>query len=288
MTSEFLFAWWNLIFVVPFLLALLYLGLYAICGATLGETDADADTDADVDAHVDAHMDVHADVDAHGDIESAPDADADADVDAHADIDSDTDMIAHADADHPIGGGVSPSTHSSFHMVALSWLGVGRVPLSLLLMVLLTSWGVIGFLVNAVIYPILQDRSMIPGLSLPAAAVVGRSQIPPGVLRQTGPRPQTLVARTAYINVLVDDFDPARQALDRLVRDHRGYAAHLEITGERQSGRRLTATLRVPASDLDHVLTQLKALGRVEKISKTPRISTLSKSGMIKIDRAPS
>lgn len=151
MPVEFLFAWWNLIFIVPFLLALLYLGLYAISGAGFGDTDADADADADIDA--DAH------IDADGDVA----LDADSDLDTHAD--------AHPDLEHSGGGGAAHGTHTPFYMGALGWLGVGRVPLSLLLMVWLTSWGVIGFLINALAYPALQDRSYLPGLSLPAAAV---------------------------------------------------------------------------------------------------------------------
>ncbi|MGE5611311.1 MAG: hypothetical protein ACM359_18830 [Bacillota bacterium] len=161
MTTEFLFAWWNLIFIVPFLLALLYLGLYAISGATFGEADAGVDADGDVDA--DAHVDVD------GDADTAVDADADGAV--AADTDVDTDATVHADVEHVGGGGATDVAHPPFYMTALSWLGVGRVPLSLLLMVWLTSWGVIGFLVNALLYPALQDHSHIPGLSLPAAAV---------------------------------------------------------------------------------------------------------------------
>jgi membrane protein implicated in regulation of membrane protease activity len=166
MTAEFLFAWWNLIFIVPFLLALLYLGLYAISGATFGDTEADAGVDADGDVGVDA--DAHVDVDAHVDADTDVAVDADADGDVAADADADAD--AHADVVHAGGGGPSDLAHPPFYMAALSWLGVGRVPLSLLLMVLLVSWGVIGFLVNAVLYPALQDHSQIPGLSLPAAA----------------------------------------------------------------------------------------------------------------------
>ena len=77
MTAEWLLSWWNLIYIVPFGLAMVYLGLYSMTGMG-GDHDADADADADVDA--DAHGDAGHDVDA--------DADADADVDADADADA--------------------------------------------------------------------------------------------------------------------------------------------------------------------------------------------------------
>ena len=34
MSAEFLLAWWNLVFIVPFLLALLYLAVYTVSGLT--------------------------------------------------------------------------------------------------------------------------------------------------------------------------------------------------------------------------------------------------------------
>ena len=123
MTATWVLNWFNLIFVVPFALALAYLGLYTLSGWTFGEADVDADADADVDA--DAEVEV----------------DADADADAAADHDPDHDH----DHDAAHGGG----GNGSGWFVVLSWLGVGRVPLSILLMILLMCWGAIGFAVNS-------------------------------------------------------------------------------------------------------------------------------------------
>src|SRR5258706_9607371 len=107
MTLQWILGWWNLIFVAPFAVALLYLGVYTLSGVGFGDADADAHGDFDADADADA------------------DVDADAGVDADADADADADGDAHGDAETPGG-------HPSFHMMALSWMGVGRVPLSLL------------------------------------------------------------------------------------------------------------------------------------------------------------
>jgi membrane protein implicated in regulation of membrane protease activity len=132
MTGEWLMQWWNLIFVVPFGLALLYLGVYATSGFTFGDADADAGVNGpDMDA----------------DAEFAVDADADgADIDAH-------------------------DCHVPLHIAAMSWIGIGRVPLSLVLMVLLLTWGFFGF---ATSYYLERNRpgfTMTPAVSIAAAAV---------------------------------------------------------------------------------------------------------------------
>src|SRR4051794_14098057 len=88
MTLELLLAWWNLIYIVPFALALMYLGLFVFTGITFGDADADADFDADAD--VDADVDADADMD----------HDLDHDVDADADHDAETSSTAVAVSHH--------------------------------------------------------------------------------------------------------------------------------------------------------------------------------------------
>lgn len=56
-------------------------------------------------------------------------------------------------------------------MGALAWVGVGRVPLSLVLMVLLLTWGFIGFVTNQFLRDSTPRVWMIPLVSLPVAAV---------------------------------------------------------------------------------------------------------------------
>lgn len=126
MTLQWLGNWWNLIFLAPFGLALLYLGLYTGTGITFGESDLDADSDFDADADADVDHDIDNDVDS--------DADADADHDADTDHDADSDGQSEAQA--------SPV------MVIVSWLGVGKVPLSIVLLVFLLTWGASGLLCN--------------------------------------------------------------------------------------------------------------------------------------------
>ena len=161
MTLDWLLTWWNVIFIAPFFLALLYLFVYAASGLTFGEADADADVGAEAHAH--------------------DEADADADVDAGADVEGDVDAEAHVETDveadageHPAGDGSGGhgQPHPSLQAAALSWLGVGRVPLSILLMVLLFAWGATGFVANQVARAHVRLDWQVALVSLPLAAVV--------------------------------------------------------------------------------------------------------------------
>jgi hypothetical protein len=134
MIAEALLGWWNLIFIVPFALALLYLALYALSGVTFGEMDADSDVDADAD-HDLTDADMHVNVGHHGD--------------------HDHELHAHH--------------HPPFYVAALSWLGVGKVPLSILLMVWMLSWGPIGFVTNQLMQPHVAQEWMAALYSIPAS-----------------------------------------------------------------------------------------------------------------------
>src|SRR5258706_13534355 len=104
MTLQWLLGWWNLIFVAPFAVALLYLGVYTLTGVGIGDADAD----------------VHGDFDA--------DADADVDADAHLEADGHVEGDAQTETDGPHGDGHSDSEtggQQSFHSMALAWFGVG-------------------------------------------------------------------------------------------------------------------------------------------------------------------
>ena len=174
MPLQVLLAWWNLVFIVPFGLALFYLGLFVFTGITFG--DADADMDADVDA--DADMTVHVEAEVAADV----DADADVDGDADADHDAETPSAALAHAVHtPTGmlGSHSVDVHhaegegqTSAFAAFLSFLGVGKIPLSLALMTLLFCWGITGFALNALLYKWLGASAVIGLISLPVTLIL--------------------------------------------------------------------------------------------------------------------
>ncbi len=81
----------------------------------------------------------------------------------------------------------------------------------------------------------------------------------------TGP----MIIRTAQLSLITKEFDNARSAMETILKRHRGYVGELKVGGAAGSGRTLTATLRVPADQLDASLTELKTLGRVESESQS-------------------
>jgi hypothetical protein len=135
-----LLRWWNLIFLLPGVAALLYLVLLATGG--VGDGDADGDLDA------------HADLDLHAGI--------------GADLDHD---LAHG-IEHVVGEGghaAGGEPHQPGGMLQLlSLVGVGRIPLSLLLMSFCFLWALLGWLANQVFGAILR----VPALFIwPSLAV---------------------------------------------------------------------------------------------------------------------
>ncbi len=73
-----------------------------------------------------------------------------------------------------------------------------------------------------------------------------------------------LIARTASLTLLVKNLSAARDSLDGILARHHGYIANLQIFEERPP-RGLTASVRVPVSELTVVMAEMRALGKVEK-----------------------
>jgi len=78
-----------------------------------------------------------------------------------------------------------------------------------------------------------------------------------------------MIARTVELSIVVRDFASARASLDTLLIRHRGYAAQLSISGDPSSRGSLRASLRIPVSEVDSALSELKALGHVEQESQS-------------------
>lgn len=80
----------------------------------------------------------------------------------------------------------------------------------------------------------------------------------------TGP----LIIRTAQVTVVTQNLDQARAGIDRIVRQYSGYVGDLTVSAPADGPRKLTVTLRVPATQLDAALGELKKLGRAESESQ--------------------
>jgi membrane protein implicated in regulation of membrane protease activity len=173
---SFAFAWYN----VPFTVLL---GLCVLLAASqligLG-FDHDADGDLDTEADFEAHADVDGD------------ADADGDVDAHADASADHD----ADAEHDAG--LSP-------LAMLAFVGVGKAPLLVVLVLLcstigLTGWGLnglvggLGLWAHVVVLPLAALIGVL--ISARMARWLGRA-LPP--VSSTASRAHELVGRLGTV-----------------------------------------------------------------------------------------
>jgi hypothetical protein len=78
-----------------------------------------------------------------------------------------------------------------------------------------------------------------------------------------------MIIRTAELSLVTKEFDKARANLEAILKRHRGYVGELKVGGATGSERTLSATLRVPADQLDATLAEIKAMGRVESESQS-------------------
>jgi uncharacterized small protein (DUF1192 family) len=103
-------------------------------------------------------------------------------------------------------------------------------------------------------------------LEKPASAPATSAGVPQGGRgeSQVAPSSGPMIIRSATLVVVAKEFDAARAAFERVLRQHGGYIAQLSLSGQGGSARALTATLRVPADRMDALFSELKKIGRVE------------------------
>jgi len=162
-----LLAWYNLIFVAPVGLAAVYLALSA---TGLGDLGGEADTDADFDHDVDLDMDHDVDLDLDHDVDLDMDHDVDLDMDHDVDADLDHDIDVDHDVDVEAGHDVESAHHlgaehevhdlaadhePSLLLRALSILGFGKVPVSILMTCLMVIFGATGLIANGLFESVL-------------------------------------------------------------------------------------------------------------------------------------
>src|SRR5471032_672993 len=103
------------------------------------------------------------------------------------------------------------------------------------------------------------QRVSSPSAAVPRAGVISDlvSRIPP------------MIARGAQLSLTTKDFAKTRQALEEILKRHKAYIGQLNVNSPSGAGRTLDATLRVPATELDAALAELKKLGHVEQESQS-------------------
>jgi membrane protein implicated in regulation of membrane protease activity len=152
-TWSFLTAWYNLPFTLMVFTCMLL--------ATLQVMGLSAEQDADVDADVDVDVDADVDVDVDADVAMEVDTDLDGDVDGDGDFDHDADVDG--------GSGLSS-------LALLAFLGVGKAPLLVVLMILLGAAGIFGWLLNSLAESYLRVYSA-PVLALVLPLSLGLSSV---------------------------------------------------------------------------------------------------------------
>lgn len=77
-----------------------------------------------------------------------------------------------------------------------------------------------------------------------------------------------MIAHGAELLVATKEFARSRATLEEILDRHHGYAAKLRMIGQ-PSGSLLSATLRVPSTEFNGAVSDLKALGNVEREEET-------------------
>jgi hypothetical protein len=85
---------------------------------------------------------------------------------------------------------------------------------------------------------------------------------------KTAPAAAPMIERTATLNLATRDFGQLRSRIDAILARRHGYIAELTLNTPQGVGRSLSASLRIPAPELDATLAELRELGRVENESQ--------------------
>jgi len=78
-----------------------------------------------------------------------------------------------------------------------------------------------------------------------------------------------MIVRASQLTIAVKDFAKTRPMVDEILKRHNGYLGQSNVSSPVDSGPVLEAMLRIPSDQLEAVMTELKALGRVESESQT-------------------
>jgi Domain of unknown function (DUF4349) len=112
-----------------------------------------------------------------------------------------------------------------------------------------------------------QWNNLSTATQVPSAPNAVPQQLSGGLVdwsNENSPYPAPLIQHAAEVAVTTQEFVRSRTKLEEILEQHHGYAAKLRMEGQ-PSGSTLTATLRVPSSEFNGVVTDLKTLGNVQR-----------------------
>ena len=78
-----------------------------------------------------------------------------------------------------------------------------------------------------------------------------------------------MIVQTASLNILATNYDEASAAIEKLAAAHGGYVEKLDAKAQTGNARELTASLRIPAKQLDAFLADVRKLGHVEEENRS-------------------
>jgi uncharacterized protein DUF4349/putative zinc finger protein len=110
-----------------------------------------------------------------------------------------------------------------------------------------------------------ETRSVLPPPPPPPPLSAGKSRSTLDDSQSASDFPTVpMIARVAGLTLTTKEFDKARGSMEEILKRHGGYMGELQMSAPADAGRTLTATLRIPASQLDAAMAELKKLGRVK------------------------
>ena len=113
----------------------------------------------------------------------------------------------------------------------------------------------------------MEPRSNLAMAAPPAAS--SRADSVPSAVTLIAAAAKPMIARTAQLSLIVKDFDSSQKRLQEILLRHGGYVGEMTTSAPDGAERKFSATLRVPANQLDAAIAEVKELGRVESESQS-------------------
>jgi uncharacterized protein YhaN len=78
-----------------------------------------------------------------------------------------------------------------------------------------------------------------------------------------------MIVQTASLNIVATNYDQASASIEKLAAAHGGYVEKLDAKAQTGNARELSASLRIPAKQLDAFLADVRKLGHVEEENRS-------------------